>query len=179
MLTIRQTVPSFFHLFCYKHFKHITMTKHVLYNVKAFLILSSWMLLTGCPSSDDHTPVDPRDEFVGSYLVEEKCGSSTDSYVLQVEKIGNQNQMSVFNLFDFGAEQYASVNDNGQLKVYSTLPIGEDNDYCSLVITNVTGRVSGDRLSLNFVIEGRKGTSLLSFSRCDPYEVSCSLVGFR
>ncbi|MEM0991449.1 MAG: hypothetical protein AAF806_13255 [Bacteroidota bacterium] len=159
------------------------MTINIFITVKyAFIILASFVaiiLVSSCSLFEDEEPIkeeiDPRDAFIGTYIVDEECGSFTDRYSITIEKFG-WGQLSIFNLYDAGRNHTSSVIEDNQLESDSRAVVGQASNGCNIRLENISGSLNGNRLVVGFTINTNRFDGGLS---CQEASFSCFISGTK
>jgi len=127
------------------------------------------LLLVFFTSCKPEPPPDPREAFIGTYIVNESCGSLSDSYSIEIRKWGQDLQ--IYNLYNVGEDSNASVDSDGQLRISMTY-IGRNSNGCSLYLEEGSGSLRNNNLIIGFTI--RVSSSGLG---CQTLSLNCFVTG--
>lgn len=73
-----------------------------------FTILALFVALTFVSCSKDD--IDPREDFIGRYLMDEECDGSSDVYTLEIEASDSDDEkVKISNLFGLGDVIFGSI----------------------------------------------------------------------
>lgn len=109
--------------------------------------IALFALFTACETEQ----ADPRDKYLGSYRVEERCGNLEDRYIIEITKDVNSSALRIANIFNAGRITKADILNDGQIRVSDTY-LPEDYQECYLEITNTYMQVNDGLLNMSFSI---------------------------
>ena len=113
-----------------------------------WIIFLSSTAFISCKKEKMEPEVALRDQYLGSFRMEESCDTGDDLYTITITKSGDA--LEVFNLFAAGEISSARVYLDGTLNISRTY-LGRSGD-CPVSIYSASGHLQDNKLFINFRI---------------------------
>ncbi|MDJ1501653.1 hypothetical protein [Xanthocytophaga agilis] len=127
--------------------KNLTLVRSFIRNHRYRLLMVGLLFMYSCNLLDEEV-LNSRKAFIGSYTIQQKCGSSQDSYTLRITEGSSNSEILLSNVEPFGDEIIATV--SGNILTISSQSVRLKGQTSSATVSGSGTLTDGSIIEINF-----------------------------